>query len=168
MKKYEDYVKEAVEKKLDERFANSSLEHAKVLIKYIFLDAKHSVKILTDSFNEYFYSSLLEHIENFLNKNSNNKLEIIVKKYENNSILEYLENRFKGQVKIVQKNENELPKDKDTGEIANYIVNDNNAYRYEYSDKDLKYGIVEAIANFNNKEEADILLNNFEQIKKSA
>jgi len=168
MKKYEDYVKEAVEKKLNERFANSSLEHAEILVKYIFLDAKHNVKILTDSFNEYFYSLVLEHIKNYLKKDNKNSLEIIVKEYKNNSILDFLQANFSKQVHIIKKNKDELPKDKDTGEIANYIFNDNNAYRYEYSDKDLQYGIVEAIANFNNKEEVNILLHNFEKIKKSA
>ena len=51
--------------------------------------------------------------------------------------------------------------------IVNYIVNDNNAYRYEYSDKDLEYGSVSAIANFNNKKESDYLIKIFNKIKNS-
>lgn len=57
-----------------------------------------------------------------------------------------------------------MPIDKNTQEYVNYIVNDKNAYRYEYSDKNIDLGIVEAIANFNSPEEAKILLDNFNNL----
>ncbi|WP_434637390.1 hypothetical protein MLC35_01025 [Sulfurimonas sp. NW7] len=168
MKEYKRYVEEAREKKEDFRFANSSTDHAKILIENIILDANRNIKILTDSFNEFFYNQLKENFINFLKKDANNKLEIILSSKEKNSLLDELKSKFLDQVSVILIDKEKLPKDKETEEIVNYIVNDNNAFRYEYSDKDLEYGVVEAVANFNNKSDADSLISNFEQIKKVA
>jgi len=70
-------------------------------------------------------------------------------------------------VKLIFIKDDKFPIDKDSNEKVNYIVNDNNAYRYEYSDKDLEYGSVSAIANFNNKKESDYLIKIFNKIKNS-
>jgi len=168
MEQYEKIVKNARKEKKDERFANSSIAHARILTSEILLDANNSVKILSDSFNEYFYSKLYIPIENYLKRDALNKFEVITSKgKENNSVLSELKQRFQDQVKLIFIKDDKFPIDKDSNEKVNYIVNDNNAYRYEYSDKDLEYGSVSAIANFNNKKESDYLIKIFNKIKNS-
>ena len=54
MEQYERDVIYARENKLDQRFANSIIEHARILTKEIILDANKKVSILSDSFNEFF------------------------------------------------------------------------------------------------------------------
>ena len=61
--------------------------------------------------------------------------------------------------------EDKFPTDNDTKERVNYIVNDNNAFRYEYSDKNIQHGVVNAIANFNHAQDSKILSDMFEKIK---
>jgi len=164
---YERVIKNARENKLNKRFGNTSIEHARVLVKEIVLDANNSIKILSDNFNNYFYSKILSSIENFLNKNKSNIVEIIViDNEEKNELLESLKSKYKKQVKIYKIPKEDYPIDSDSKERVNFIINDNYAYRYEYSDKDLKNGIVKAIANFNNEEENKLLQDTFDKVKK--
>ena len=58
MEQYEKDVKFAREQKIDKRFANSIIDHAIILTREIVIDANKEIKILSDSFNEYFYSKL--------------------------------------------------------------------------------------------------------------
>ena len=168
MKQYEEIVQNARKSKLDERFANSSIEHARILTNEILLDTNHNVKILSDSFNEYFYSKLLNPIENYLNRDKRNKFEVITSiDKSNNIILNTLKESFDAQVELKFIENNKFPTDKDSKEKVNYIVNDNNAYRYEYSDKNLEYGSVNAVANFNNESESKYLISIFDKIKNS-
>ncbi len=165
MQQYEKDVIYARENKLDKRFANSIIEHARILTKEIILDANSTIRILSDSFNEYFYSDLKNEIEQFLKKN-NSKIELIVAKSDKtNQLIKYFREKFpeKFIVKFIE--HNYFPKDKETEEYVNYIVNDNNAFRYEYSDKELNNGYVNAIANFNNKNDSEQLNNFFDKIK---
>ena len=167
MSNYEKVIKNARKNKLNKRFGNTSIEHAKVLFKEIILDANNNIKILSDNFNNYFYSKILPTIEEFLNRDKNNTLEIIVIDEEkNNELLDFLKSKYKEQVKMYKIPKDNYPIDSDSEERINFIVNDNYAYRYEYSDKDLEYGVVEAIANFNNEEESKILQDIFDEIKK--
>ena len=79
-----------------------------------------------------------------------------------------MKKEFQTQVKVYYIDYKDYPIDKDTNERVNFTINDNNAYRYEYSDKEIDYGIVKAIANFNNPKENKILNQIFENLKKIA
>jgi|GEM_PF-2191976 len=166
MKSYEKDVIKARETKEDFRFANSIIDHARILIQNIIIDANHEVKILSDNFNEYFYAQLEIKIEEFLNKNTNQKLKIItsLEQKANNQVIIRLEKSFPNKVEVKYIDKKDFPKDDSSKETANYIVNDNCSFRYEYSDKDISSGVVNAIANFNNKEDSDLLIVNFDSI----
>ncbi len=170
MDNYKKIIEEAREKKINKRFGNTSIEHARILTREILLDANHYIKILTNNFNNYFYSKLLQDIINFLQKNKKNYIEIIVGKNENkkNELINELKKQFSKQIKVYYLGYDNFPIDNDTKERINFIINDNHAYRYEYSDKEINYGIVKAIANFNNQEENKILNNIFEDLKQIA
>jgi len=169
MDNYKKIVRESRKAKINKRFGNTSIEHAKILTSEILLDAKHCVKILSDNFNNYFYSKLLPNIKTFL-KDKKNCIEIIIGKNKDkkNGLIDSLEKEFPEQIKVYFLDYNDFPIDNDTKERINFIVNDNNSYRYEYSDKEVDYGIVKAIANFNNQEENEILNNVFESLKQIA
>jgi len=169
MKQYEKDVINARKNKLDQRFANSIIEHAKILTREIILDAQKEVRMLSDSFNEFFYSKLEDEIINFLQKSEANSFELIVsKKQKENSLIKIFQQKFPNQFKVKFIAEEKFPTDDETKERVNYIVNDNNAFRYEYSDKNIQHGVVSAIANFNHEKDAKILNEMFEQIKQVA
>jgi DNA-binding LacI/PurR family transcriptional regulator len=168
MENYKKAIEEARKEKINKRFGNTSIEHAKILTNEILLDAKHTVKILSDNFNNYFYSKIIENIKNFLKKDKKNVIEIITNKNEkkSNKLIKNLKEEFPTQIKVYYIDNKNFPIDSETGERVNFIINDNNAYRYEYSDAEIDNGIVKAIANFNNSEENQILNEIFEKIKK--
>ena len=170
---YGKAVEQAREKKIDKRFPNSVVDHALILIKNIIIDANHEVKVLSDSFNEGFYSQLENDFVNFLNKAPKNRLKIISStNLDNSNIINNIINKLnysadsneKVMIKLVPIEQ--FPKDNSTDETVNFVVNDNNAFRYEYSDKDLSDGIVSAIANFNNKKDSDLLNKHFDTMFK--
>ena len=169
MQQYEQDVINARKNKLDQRFANSIIEHAKILTREIILDAKKEVRVLSDSFNEFFYSKLEDDIINFLQKNKSNTFELIVStKQKENSLIKKFQQNFPNQFRVKFIEEEKFPTDDETKERVNYIVNDNNAFRYEYSDKIIQHGVVSAIANFNHSIDTKILNEMFEQIKQVA
>ena len=166
MEQYEKDVINARENKLDQRFANSIIEHARILTKEIIFDANKKVSILSDSFNEFFYSKLEEDIENFLKKDNENIFELIVSNQQKeNKLIQRFQKDFPTQFQVKFISEDKFPTDNDTKERVNYIVNDNNAFRYEYSDKNIQHGVVNAIANFNHAQDSKILSDMFEKIK---
>ena len=164
MEEYKKDVVYARKNKIDKRFANSIIEHARILTKEIILDAKSNIKILSDSFNEYFYSSLKKEIEDFLSKDNTSIHVIVAKGHEENKLLKYFQNKFPSKFKINFIEHDKFPKDNDTKEYVNYIVNDNKAFRYEYSDKEIHNGHVNAIANFNNEKDSNFLNDFFKKI----
>jgi len=168
----EQYAKDVIYariNKLDQRFTNSIIEHAKILTREIILDAKQEIRVLSDSFNEFFYSKLEDDIINFLQKNESNTFELIVSnKQKENHLIKKFQQNFPSQFKVKFIEEDKFPTDDDTKERVNYIVNDNNAFRYEYSDKNIQHGVVNAIANFNHEQDTKILNDMFEQIKQVA
>jgi len=169
MKQYELDVVNARKNKLDKRFGNSIVEHARVLTREIILDAKHRVRILSDSFNEFFYSKLEKNIVNFLQEDNKNIFELIVSEEKrDNSLIDKLKNQFPEQFQVKYIPQNQFPKDDESGEYVNYIVNDHNAFRYEYSDRNIQHGVVKAIANFNHQDDSAVLNNMFEEIQKIA
>ena len=169
MQQYEKDVINARKNKLDQRFANSIIEHAEILTREIILDAKQNIRVLSDSFNEFFYSKIKNEIVNFLQKDKSNIFELIVAdKQKENSLIKDFQENFPNQFKVKFVNEDKFPTDDDTKERVNYIVNDNNAFRYEYSDKNIQHGVVSAIANFNHEKDTKILNEMFEQLKQVA
>jgi sugar-specific transcriptional regulator TrmB len=162
IKEYKKEISDAIKDGLDRRFPNSSIEHAKILVKEIINNSDKEVFSLSSSFNQDFYLSLEKEIRNFLNR-PNTKFNLIVANNEN-GIISKFKKEYPKQfiVRLIEKDE--MPVDKNSQEHVNYIVNDKNAYRYEYSDKNIDIGIVEAIANFNNPEESKVLLDNFNKL----
>jgi len=159
MKNYLNAVKESANKHINKRFANSSLEHAKLLIEELIKHADSEVCMITDNFYDNFYSSLKPTLINFLEK-ENTTLKVIVAN-NNSNVLNDLIGKYPDKVKKKNIELSDLPKDKSSNESINYLINDTNGFRYEYSDKNLNNGIVEAIANFNSQEERDRLKNHF-------
>ena len=169
MNQYEKDVINARKNKLDQRFANSIIEHARILTKEIIIDADKKVSILSDSFNEFFYSKIEDNINNFLKKDSNNIFELIVIDIQkNNNLIKKFQKDFPKQFKVKFISEDKFPTDNDTHERVNYIVNDNNAFRYEYSDKNIQHGVVNAIANFNHPKDTKILSDMFIKIQQAS
>jgi len=164
MQTYIEAVREAVKNKIDKRFANSSVQHAEVLIKAVIDDAKESIYILTTNFYAGFFNAIKKTLIQFLEKDKS-KIYIITKENNNNmKEIEDLLKEYKNNLQVKFIKDNEFPKNNETKENVNYIVNDNNSYRLEYSDKYLNQGIVEAIANFNNKSESNTLIAHFKKL----
>lgn len=164
MRNYLKDIQEAVKNKIDKRFPNSSVEHARLLVKEIINDSNNKVYSLSSTFHQDFYKSIETEIINFLKK-PNSEFNLIISSDENGLVSELKEQYPNFHVKKVAKSK--LPKDNETKEYINYIVNDNNSFRYEYSEKNLDVGIVEAIANFNSPSEAKALINNFNSLQAS-
>lgn len=162
IKEYKKEISDAIKNNINKRFPNSSIEHAKILVKEIINNSDKEIYSLSSSFNQDFYLSLEKEIRNFLNKKET-KFHLMVGNKEN-GIISKLKNEYPGQFIVTFIEKEKMPIDKNTQEYVNYIVNDKNAYRYEYSDKNIDLGIVEAIANFNSPEEAKILLDNFNNL----
>lgn len=160
---YKKEISNAIENKLNKRFPNSSIEHAKILMKEIINHSDKEIYTLSSNFNQDFYLSLEEEIGNFLTKRNDAKFNLIVANDEN-GIITKLKEQYPGKFIVHYINKENMPTDKKSQEYVNYIVNDQNAYRYEYSDKNIDLGLVEAIANFNSPEESKILINNFNKL----
>ena len=162
MKDYKNSVKDSAAKNINKRFANSSLEHAKLLTEELVKSANTEVCVLTDSFHDKFYSSVKPTLMNFLEK-PNTTLKVIIAN-NNSKVLNDLISKYPEQVLKKVITFDKLPKDKDSDEYINYLINDTNGFRYEYSDKNLNDGIVEAIANFNSQEERERLKSHFDEM----
>jgi hypothetical protein len=143
--------------KIDLRFINSNIEDSIAITQEIIIDAKTRVSVLSDSFNEFFYSKLEESIIYFLNKSEENRFELVVLDTINdNELIQKFRNDFSIQFQVKCISEYAFPIDNDTQNRVNYIVNDNNAFRYEYGTK--------SISNFNNEQDAKVLVETFNHI----
>lgn len=165
MKQFKKDFKFARENKLDKRFANSIIDNSIILTKEIIFDSNKHIKILSTSFNEYFYSNLKEDIEIFLAKDEALIELIVAKKSENNQLIKYFSEKFTNKFVVKFIEHSNFPKDNDTKEYVNYIVNDNNAFRYEFSTKKIHSGYINAIANFNNAKDSEQLNIYFDKLK---
>ena len=161
---YAQEVHNAAKNKTNKRFPNSTIRHAKILIKEIINQAKNEIYLLSSNFNEEFYRTLEDQIKNFFNRTPDSKFFLIITSQGANSFLNELKNNYDDRFIITHIDEKKLPVDPDTNEYVNYIVNDQNAFRYEYSDKDVDIGVVEAIANFNSKKESKELIEYFKSL----
>jgi hypothetical protein len=134
------------------------VEHARLLVKEIINHSNKKVYSLSSNFHQDFYLSIENEIVNFLKK-PNSEFNLIIATDENKLVTKLKKAYPNFKVKKVDKSI--MPKDSNTGENINYIVNDSNAFRYEYSEKNIDVGVVEAVANFNSHNEAEILIGNF-------
>ena len=103
-------------------------------------------------------------IKNFLNKKDAVFKLIISKK--GSQLAKELKEDYPNNFLIKIVSTDKLPKDNETKETINYLINDTNGFRYEYSDKDAKNGLVKAIANFNSPDEREILHKAFDILYK--
>lgn len=161
MKDYIKDIQNAVKNKIDKRFPNSSVEHARLLVKEIINHSNKKVYSLSSNFHQDFYLSIEDEIVNFLKK-PDTEFNLIITTDENNLVTKLKEAYPNFKVKKIPRSS--MPKDSNTNEYINYIVNDNDAFRYEYSEKNIDVGVVEAVANFNSHDEAEILIGNFNHL----
>ena len=164
MEQYASSVRDSAEKHLDKRYANSSLEHARLLTEELIKHSKKEVCMLSNSFHNGFYSSLKPTIESFLSK-EDVTFKLITSDNDSN-ILQELKATFpkKFLTKVVSLED--FPTDKDSEEEVNFLINDTDGFRYEYSDKRIQDGLVEAVANFNSPEETNYLKTHFDSLFK--
>lgn len=162
MKNYVEAVKESARNNTSFRYANSTLEHAKILTEELIKAADKEVCMLSDEFFDNFYMGLSSTIEDFLKKNGT-VFKLIVSK-NGSKLASDLSDKYPAKFLTKVKEKKDLPTDKDTKETINYLINDKNGFRYEFSDKNADDGIVEAFADFNSPQERDILKNNFDRL----
>jgi hypothetical protein len=156
---YEKGVKDASKNNIDRRFPNSSVAHARLLIKEIINNSNKELWLLSSTFYEPFYRGLEANFRTFLSDKTH-KINVIVSE-NSTGLIDKLKNDFSDNFIVSKIKKSAFPKDKESKNIVNYIVNDTNAYRYEYNETEIDEGIVQAIANFNNEKEAALLINNF-------
>jgi hypothetical protein len=115
--------------------------------------------MLSNTFHNGFYSALKPVIKAFLDKDGT-KFKLLTSD-ENSKILQELKDEYPDKfiTKIVPLKQ--FPIDKDSEEEVNFLINDQNGFRYEYSDKNINNGLVEAVANFNSSSEVDYLREHF-------
>lgn len=159
---YEEGIKEASKNNTDKRFPNSSVAHARLLIKEIINNSDKELWLLSSTFHESFYKGLETEFKTFLSDDAH-KINVIVSE-DSDGLVDRLESSFSDNFIVKKIPKSSFPKDNESKEYINYIVNDTNAYRYEYNETEIDEGIVQAIANFNNKKEATILIDNFKSL----
>lgn len=146
MNDFEKLVKKYYDNNSNEQISNGSMEHAKILVGYLFLYAKEkskNVKIITGTLEKDFYNLFTPSIKDILN---NNKVSIIS---ENTCV----DSDFKRAIEdssngsIIENNKNSLP---------HFILVGNAAYRLETDDN-----IKLAIASFNRPNIGKFLLEIF-------
>jgi sugar-specific transcriptional regulator TrmB len=161
---YTNSVREAAKNNTNFRYANSTLEHAKVLTEELIKHSNKEICMVSDEFFDDFYYSIRTTIKNFLNKKDAVFKLIISKK--GSKLAKELKANYPNNFLIKIVSTDKLPKDNETKETINYLINDTNGFRYEYSDKDAKNGLVKAIANFNSPDEREILHKAFDILYK--
>ena len=161
MDKYRKIVEKAQKTKSDEKILNSSIEHARILIDKILGDAKSNIKILSDNFDDTFYRDMQKTFQSVLESNSLQTLEIITKTDTTSTVLETLKAKYGKKIVHKTLDYNTFPSSYKDHEKINYIVTDNNSYRFEFSDAYLAEGRVDAVACFNDKDNATKLIANF-------
>lgn len=159
MENYINSVRDSAKNHISKRYANSSLEHARLLTEELINYSEKEVNMLSNTFHNGFYSALKPVIKAFLDKDGT-KFKLLTSD-ENSKILQELKDEYPDKfiTKIVPLKQ--FPIDKDSEEEVNFLINDQNGFRYEYSDKNINNGLVEAVANFNSSSEVDYLREHF-------
>lgn len=137
MDEYERLVSEAFRLGSSVPFSNKSAAHARVIGKYIFLDAEHEVCLYSDELpgsvnidgenvEMYDWADLVDAATSYLNRSTTSKINIVVAKAQGanaSAKLLALEKNYPQQVLIRW----------GVGRKgSNFMANDSNAFRYEY------------------------------------
>lgn len=165
-KMYKTQVDEAAAKNLNKVFSNSSLEHAYFLTQKLFHSADSNIKIVTRKFNSAFYEQLMPDLLSFLEKKETNYIHIAIMERHENGILKKLIKAFPEQVILhwLDEKQSSALTNKEQHVYINFLVNDQNGFRYEYQDENMEDGIVSAFANFNDPTSANVLDNFFDTL----
>ena len=128
---------------LDENISNGSVEHAAVIIERMFKHARHSIKILTRTFDPQIFGQpdVIQYAETFLADTKNRSVEILVEEYNqayNNS--HPFVTRFGHMPNVAI---SELPKGLGAKIDTNFAVMDSQGVRME-----TERGSPKAFANF--------------------
>ncbi|MEE9614422.1 MAG: hypothetical protein V3W31_05635 [Thermodesulfobacteriota bacterium] len=111
---YEDTLEKLAETESTEFVNNSSKEHASIMIKRLFLEAKGQVRILSDHLNPDVYGrpGVIDAAMSFLGKSAESRLEVIVQlneegcpKPEDNAFVGHLLEEHEGKITLYQADE---------------------------------------------------------------
>lgn len=137
-----------------ESISNGSLEHAKILAKYLFRYAKENsqdIKIITGALEKDFYELFSTTINEIL---INNQVSIISENsYQKSKFADEINNSSNGSIKVIDKNDN-------IESLPHFILVGDCAYRLE-TDDNLKL----ATASFNRPGVGKFLLDIFNRVK---
>jgi hypothetical protein len=149
MNDFEKLVKKYYEDNSNEQISNGSMDHAKILVRYLFLRAKskgEDVKIITGTLEKDFYNLFTPSIKDILN---NNKVSIIS---ENTCV----DSAFK---QAILNSSNGSIRENSTVSLPHFILVGDGAYRLE-TDDNLKL----ATASFNRPNIGKFLLDIFNSV----
>lgn len=153
MKDFEDIVKKHYPNS-SESISNGSLEHAKILAKYLFRYAKEKnqdIRIITGVLEKDFYELFSTIIKEIL---INNKVSIISEKnYQESKFIDEINNSKNGNIKVISESDN-------IESLPHFILVGDCAYRLE-TDDNLKL----ATASFNRPGVGMFLLDIFNRVK---
>jgi hypothetical protein len=127
MDTYEKLIKKHYESLSSEELDNGSIEHAKILVKYLFelaLAKQKDVKIISGCLNGAFYNTFADYAKNILN-NGNSISLISIKKPEAGSFKNTLEHSDNASIVVADSKVDSLP---------HFILVGDSAYRFENDD----------------------------------
>jgi hypothetical protein len=163
---YRRRVQLCAQEHADTDIPNTSTEHARIVLEYLFRNADSRVRILTTKFYYNFWIQLVSEISSFLSKETNAKLEIIVlrPKQMRKDLIEILSRKFTGRFEVKALSPTRFRASFPSiqlDEIPNFTVIEPVGYRFELSDAEMDKSIVKAFANFGNKQVTTELDNTF-------
>lgn len=156
---YEAQVRELAEQRDGKPIANGSIEHARILIKNLFMVAKNQVRLLTGQLEARFYGQddLINEVKNFLAAPSR-RLQILVE--DEDAVSQITLHPLLSQIRDYQNVEiRAIPSNIRSHTRFHFAIADEDCFRFE---KDtLKYA---AFGAFGDKEFATPLISFFDQI----
>lgn len=155
IKSYEKKVKKHYQEKEIMEFDNSSVEHAKIVTKYLFeyaIEKKTDIKIFAGTLEASFYDNFLEQAKTLL---TTQKISIICeKKCEKGAFQALIDGNNKGEISNINASQ-------DIG-VSHFVLAGDSAYRDEKSD-----ALKTASASFNGYMRGSFLSVLFDDIKKN-
>ena len=168
---YAEIIEQNRKGRKDQDVPNSSTTHARIGITALLKNAEGTAYLFSTELLRDFWFNLKNHIRSFL-QNKNNRLEIIVieEVEENIKLFKEISSEVEpDQVSLVALDEKKLKKSlKSTRSLPNFFVTDDDGYRFEYLDKEMRASTVAAIINFGDENFAKKLKAVFEKLKKSS
>lgn len=158
MTEYEKIIKKAAENRSTSSIPNSTIEHAKISMSYLIRHADSHVYILSKFFPSSFWAKLGEELRLFIQGGGKVDVLTVEPVNDDNEIVRYLSSSFPSSFTI-----STLPQ-RGSEEFPNFLVTDNDSFRYEVSDKDFEKSMVTGIINFNNSATAKNLVRYFKEL----